>query len=1108
MEPRPTKEENILLSAAKAAGGGMYHAGAGLLNLIGIPQQAVFRNLMSEREAEAARRRSGSIGFRDVLRANNVIGPEDTYPNWWAGFAGDVFLDPTNLIGIGVANKGGKALRAAGAAQDLGRTASQGIKAGVDLGDDLARAFEKGVGKMGKTPATVSAADLIGSPPIGKRFASRHLTLDKIKAIQDAGVEVPNLDRVLSKFSHLDDAARSRIMAQPLAKGLTFAGIPTRGIPVAGPVLDAAAGGISNTLDWAGQIYKNKKYGTPLLRKLFDKSVDSADDAPTQRLVSGINQAGDEAYRLAKRRAAREAAELAASKESKSIFSEAGNKTLADMIERPRSIWDETKGKVLDTTVRYGDTAVRESGAAQKYVDWWAKESADELAESAKYGLRSDQLKDPNVEGYLPRKAGAAIDQYFDLHQPRALDANTNKLSLSSMTSDQLARSDALKLPGGRNALTFGLAKDPRLVGPKRLAKTDDEAAEIIGNALFGKGAHKNRKQSRQIAHILHSLPDESTIKTPLYGQHPTEAITEYVAGRAKARKIAEMKIEHIAANATDDLSGTTSAMSVKKALQEVGLKKEARNMLTEMIAKRTGKAASEVDLRNLYVPGDVMKSLTHKAPIYKPPAMDPTGSVGGLWHWAQSVWRNGVLNWPARFLRDKLGGMFVNHYNGMLSPRGEMLSAAIIKNGIFDKDVVEGIAKMPNYSHLPNPLEAAKAFYADLQSTEILDVGRRLDLGVAGEAIHQSATGLGSGSTALPTIFFPMQAAGGALADSWKNIATMFDREGAFAKGGALAGDIIDQSNRLSGYVELMFRGVDPQEAARVVKKAHVDYSSLTNAEKRIRDFGMPFYTFASRMLGEMVDRIITDPGKVKRTLEVLTAPQQNNEPGTPDYIANRFGFNMGGGNYLYGHADIPGFEQLPLLMALARGDTRELASQTGGMLNPVAKGAVEFFSGRQMAPGALPTDQYRGNIQRALNIKDQNLGLQLLDYAVNSVPTGSRFSNLARELLEERRNPSPLGTFPSALLGNLTGIRVRPVSTMDQLGNMAEEQINRVKGMTNKVKSYEQNYISKDDLEALRSTDPRAAQEYDVYQRLKKARTDRIRNSQKLTRGMSNRG
>ena len=60
MEQRPTKEENLLISAAKGAGNVAWRAGTGLLDLIGLPQQAIFRATMSDREAEAARRRNGS----------------------------------------------------------------------------------------------------------------------------------------------------------------------------------------------------------------------------------------------------------------------------------------------------------------------------------------------------------------------------------------------------------------------------------------------------------------------------------------------------------------------------------------------------------------------------------------------------------------------------------------------------------------------------------------------------------------------------------------------------------------------------------------------------------------------------------------------------------------------------------------------------------------------------------------------------------------------------------------------------------------------------------------------------------------------------------------
>ena len=106
--------------------------------------------------------------------------------------------------------------------------------------------------------------------------------------------------------------------------------------------------------------------------------------------------------------------------------------------------------------------------------------------------------------------------------------------ALSTMTGDMFARSDALKIPGGRNMIAFDLAQDNRLVGPKRLVKSDDEAADIIGQKLYGDA--KAERKTRELASLLNRLPPESMTQQTLFGQHPVENISKYMAGRAGAR--------------------------------------------------------------------------------------------------------------------------------------------------------------------------------------------------------------------------------------------------------------------------------------------------------------------------------------------------------------------------------------------------------------------------------------------------------------------------------------------------------------------------------------------------------------------------------------------
>jgi hypothetical protein len=126
-------------SGAIAGGVGNYLAGED-------PAQRILANLTGERADD----------FDDVLAEQGV---EDTWARRAAGFAGDVVLDPLNLVPVGAASKGiGAALRAGG------RTAATGLRAAGF--DDLVRSATGVKDAFGK--AFVPYYSLKGTPDYAK----------------------------------------------------------------------------------------------------------------------------------------------------------------------------------------------------------------------------------------------------------------------------------------------------------------------------------------------------------------------------------------------------------------------------------------------------------------------------------------------------------------------------------------------------------------------------------------------------------------------------------------------------------------------------------------------------------------------------------------------------------------------------------------------------------------------------------------------------------------------------------------------------------------------------------------------------------------------------
>ena len=73
--------------------------------------------------------------------------------------------------------------------------------------------------------------------------------------------------------------------------------------------------------------------------------------------------------------------------------------------------------------------------------------------------------------------------------------------------------------------------------------------------------------------------------------------------------------------------------------------------------------------------------------------------------------------------------------------------------------------------------------------------------------------------------------------------------------------GDAIEISHSAGGFIALLRQGVDPAEASRLVKSAHVDYSSLTDMEKAYLRRAFPFYSFSKGMSAYLAKELTSNP-------------------------------------------------------------------------------------------------------------------------------------------------------------------------------------------------------------------------------------------------------
>ena len=904
------------------------------------------------------------------------------------------------------------------------------------------------------------------------RFANRNTTGQNLLDFQANADRMPGFDQ-LDEFAKRAENLTPQQLAEPLRRDL---GIQ---LPFMDPLVtfNVPGGGLLGDLidtTVAGAKFSRLGQG---VRKYLDKSVGGQMGLDDQVYAAGQHIMGEEAYMRGLAEGVTQTARLRGSEIGDDIFSEEGNRGLGRLIEEPVSFTAEQATK---------DRNLKQNANVRHYLDWWDEKKKSYLQRSSEVGVGAEEFTDANISGYLPRSARNLFTEYAAQNSNDAVNAQN---IVNKMTGDQMRRADSMKLPGGRDFIAFDLAQDERLVGHTRLAKSDEEAARIIGEKIEQKlassvneaearaaaGAYSERDKL-ELAKLLNRLPPESAKQQPLFGQHPTEQISKYIAGREKAIAQGTEELSLIAKNATQQETGEV-LIDVNEALAGGKFKLGSagdveygtKDTLRRMIGEANGLNPDDIKLVEWKVPQATfdmlnrVKSIESKGP-----------EIRSWMKYFSDTWRNSILTWPSRYARDLMGGALTNL---LIIPSRfwARLSALypfafqMATGGKPPASLNRLVARMPHYAGM-DVSEAVARFHGDLVATGLMQATKKKDLGVAGAAVEDTLAGYGTTN--------PMRSIGsvltGALATEGERLPGILRPDSSYAQAGAELGDFTDKVTRIAGYTELMLEGYTPEKASNLLKRAHVDYDSLSDHEKMIRSDYVPFYTFTSRTLQDTGQRLLEEPGKIANFMRVAQAPSQNSDledtfvpqtarervtlRATPDESGN-------GLNVLY-NVDSPLLSALRIGGELAQGDTNELT----GMLSPTKKMLAENLFGIDSFTGRDLSEK-RGNLARALQVErnsPMHKPIQWVDRAVELSPF-SRATGLARDLVENRDNRTPADQYGTALLNFGTGLKRRNFSKTDLLyeaKRTAEDQIG------DNLRTFETKYVPK---EVVPMLDPR---------------------------------
>lgn len=979
------------------------------------------------------------IDGRELLREYGLAGDDNNWGNFGLGLATEIVTDPLAWISgpTKALTPAGKAASKAGLLAKAPQLLSKAHLAGRELHPELAARAESALERLGRTRQAISATDVAGRPLVGRRAATRYGTLDDLIAGSDA----PDGARqsVLEALGN-DADAYERLRGERLGRDFGI-GLPMRS-PFAA-ISVPGGGALSDSLDALGNFMRWTGPGR-YANALTNNAVGQAVDAESQMIFQGADEARRAATSEARRESAYQAAKLFQAEPD--VFSEEGNRALGRLIEKPEDSAFKGADSIWDS----------DHPAARAYREWWDQKAQELPQEFAEAGLRGATFDDPFISGYLPRKADGMLEQ-----------AGQNNQSLGrvlrTLTSDQMRRSPELMVPGGRDVIAFDLSKDPMVAGSKRLARTDQEAAQHIATKLYGNPVAEP-KQAEYLAQLLHKLPDNIIKDVPLFGQHPVASISQYVEGRAGAKATVDAiydSLAGIAAERPANLVEGGGHISLSEALNRLGARTTqtdlgevgARTQMRERLAQRLSIDPDKVNLASISVPEDHVNRLLKVRESYTSP--EAAQKISETLDAYTRAWKAGVLSWPSRIVRDLYSGAYSNWLEGAYDRQSVGAVKTLLSKSAFDPEFIAFLKQTPRYAAVADEDIAAR-FYSDLSGTGLLDGSYMADrsMAVSGGQIQDMLVGttpetfrgalseLGSGWGEHLRAFYPD--AGG-----YANYINRLTDTSPVARAGARAGNVSDKINRMTGYLSLIKQGVSPDEAARRMKRAHVDYSSLTPIEKRIRDNVLPFYAYTSRIFKEVMRQIAEQPGgRYGQGIRVYERAQESGDQYVPDYMRKQFaapidpedplfgwlGIDPSLGTRYFTNVDLPGMAQLQTLS----GSPETIANNVLMMTNPLIRTGSELALGRDFFTGEPINESSRsygpvGKLARAVT-GDQDAGSGSMavyaDKALDLLPYASRTARLGSQLYD-----SDVGLdFPSKVVGtaiNTAGIgRLRDVT------------------------------------------------------------------------------
>lgn len=992
------------------------------------------------------------------------IKPENPYAKAIAGLGAEIVTDPLFWISgpTGAVSKAGFAAKEAGILKNAPLAYMQ--KYGTDAAEGTMRGkFVTGMFDDNFVPKTAGNYQAVS--PVGQRLAQSKVTLeDVVNAASDPGEA---LKSVVTKLGRGDDALGQSEYAR--LKGDTLGGL--FGINVGDLNVAFNPPGSSRILDAMDALGARTRFSAPgrVAAGLFDKRVEGTVKAGDQ--INALRASTLEAmYREAGQREATRhnllLTKVALPDQAKqllgadSLYSPQGNDMLVRLVEG--------KGNATDQQV------LAMTPGLQDWLNSWESIAQKQFAERDSFGLAGGRYKDKYGVKYNPR--------YGDEFEFDDMERGTGRMLYTASEAEAYGRKPYLITPGGTDDLRQ-ISLLPEIIEySKPGAKINDQqAAQTIMDWFAANHPAEPIKEAQaiKIARVMARRAQDLPEGTPVFAAHPANTQARRIINHEIAKSRAAFLLEALSEAAVPG-SQTQQAgryRNLGQSWQEIaskagfkmgsaGLDDDAVNAMRASLSQVTGTPFDQIDLTQFSVAEPVVRRLQKIADFYSEPAAQKEVS-GFLDGWTK-LFKGFVLATPRRFVRDA----YSNAVSGFLETGSAtrqlsaMWNASKIVNGDY-ASAMPALRAIPKYAGLGSDEAVRDAFIMDvgghgvlsgLQTSELLSSARTGEMGQLIPGSTPISIGKGLAELVPDATTSTMQ-----RLKNFKSIYGVFDKydtQNPILRASSTINDTVDSVGRLGTFIALMQQGVDPGEAAARVKRALVDYQSLTLTERKWLRSVFPWWAYTSRIGKYAADSLMTRPGGLYgQMIRASNTLQKTGEEDAyiPENLRQRFAVRLPDewtqalgiyqpDNQTYiTDIDLPGIDVLNLIDPYGvQGTINNLATQTSPPIQAgmsLATGRDLFFD-RPLDETTTPADR----VYKALTGSPQ--GMSPTAKVLAGLIPGTQVPMAVLGTLADERIEDPYHRFIKAGVNYASGLKEATVTKKYIADELARKAANELRG------------------------------------------------------------